>query len=111
MLARLLGNDAAAVQCTYFQKSAQANWLVPVHQDLSVPVRERVSHPALDGWSIKEGVVLVQPPIAVLERLLVMRPLLLHASSQAQGTGRRRVLHGLFGPRTLPFGLQWAAMR
>lgn len=38
---------------------------------------------------------------------LVMRPLLLHASSKASGTSQRRVLHFLFGPRELPYGLRW----
>ncbi len=39
---------------------------------------------------------------------LLMRPLLLHASSKSSGTSRRRVLHLLFGPPQLPLGLQWA---
>ncbi|MGM9480680.1 phytanoyl-CoA dioxygenase family protein [Roseateles sp. NT4] len=39
---------------------------------------------------------------------LLMRPLVLHASSKAtSATGRRRVLHFLFGPLELPFGLRW----
>lgn len=38
---------------------------------------------------------------------LLMRPLVLHASSKASAHGRRRVLHFLFGPRELPFGLRW----
>ena len=149
-----------AVQCTYFEKSRDQNWLVPVHQDLSIPVRERVEHPALRGWSEKEGGLFVQPPLALLEQLvalrvhldpcmeqdgplqfvpathtlgkiaaeraaaikqagpvvtctlapggvLMMRPLALHASSKAAGTSRRRVLHFVFGPRTLPYGLRW----
>lgn len=40
--------------------------------------------------------------------VLLMRPLVLHASSKARnGQGRRRVLHLLFGPPELPHGLQW----
>jgi hypothetical protein len=39
---------------------------------------------------------------------LVMRPLLIHASHRAVRPGQRRVLHFLFGPRDLPFGLRWA---
>ena len=35
---------------------------------------------------------------------LVLRPLLLHASSKASGTSRRRVLHYVFGPCELPYG-------
>jgi ectoine hydroxylase-related dioxygenase (phytanoyl-CoA dioxygenase family) len=149
-----------AVQCTYFEKSVDSNWLVPVHQDLSIPVRARVDHPALRGWSEKEGALFVQPPVELLETLvavrvhldpcletdgplqfvpgthtrgridageasrlkqagpvvtcaverggaLVMRPLALHTSSKATGTSRRRVLHFVFGPPVLPYGLQW----
>lgn len=54
-IAGLLPEDAVAVQCTYFEKSLSRNWLVPIHQDLSIPVAARVEHPALRGWSEKEG--------------------------------------------------------
>jgi hypothetical protein len=42
---------------------------------------------------------------------MLMRPLLLHASSKASGASRRRVLHFLFGPPHLPLGLAWAHAR
>lgn len=41
--------------------------------------------------------------------LLIMRPLLLHASSKAtRPEGRRRVLHFLFGPREPGYSLHWS---
>ncbi len=39
--------------------------------------------------------------------VLVMSPQLLHASSKIVGSRPRRVLHFLFGPVALPFGLRW----
>lgn len=39
--------------------------------------------------------------------VLVMRPLLLHASSRALAPGHRRVLHFLFGPESPGYGLEW----
>jgi len=39
--------------------------------------------------------------------VLVMRPLLLHASSKSTIPAPRRVLHFLFGPAQLPHGLAW----
>lgn len=39
--------------------------------------------------------------------VLLLRPLLLHASSKSSGSSRRRVLHFLFGPRELPQGMRW----
>ena len=67
--------DAVAVQCTYFEKSADRNWLVPIHQDLAIPVARRVEHPALRGWSHKEGSLFVQPPADVLAQLVAVRTL------------------------------------
>lgn len=150
---------ARAVQCTFFEKSAARNWLVPTHQDLSIPVSRRVDHPALSGWSEKERAIFVHAPDQVLEQMLavrvhvdhcspedgplrivpgshelgrvepaqaaiagrtagvvvpakrgdalLMRPLVLHASSKSSGSGLRRVLHFLFGPEALPYGLAW----
>ena len=39
--------------------------------------------------------------------VMVMRPLLLHASSKATADIPRRVLHFVFGPSSLPEGLSW----
>lgn len=158
-IAACVPENAIVVQCTLFEKSSDKNWLVPVHQDLSIPVAERVDSEALRGWSNKEGRIYVQPPAEVLADLvavrlhldpcgiddgpmivvpgshtrgvisaadavtartagetacpvntggvLIMRPLLLHRSSKSTGTSRRRVLHFVFGPPVLPFGLRW----
>src|SRR5262245_26667498 len=43
----LLAGDAVAVQCTLFDKSPAKNWLVALHQDRSIPVRDRVESPQL----------------------------------------------------------------
>jgi ectoine hydroxylase-related dioxygenase (phytanoyl-CoA dioxygenase family) len=42
--------------------------------------------------------------------VIVMRPLLLHASSKPTNPSTRRVLHFLFGPTALPQGLEWHRM-
>ena len=162
LLADLIPQGHLAVQCTYFEKSRDTNWLVALHQDLAIPVQRKLEHPALKGWALKDATHFVQAPPQVLEQLvavrvhledcgpddgplrvvpgshamgvidsaaalqlrdergelacpaaqgaaLVMRPLLLHASSKASGSSRRRVLHFLFGPAQLPYGLAWAA--
>ena len=44
---------------------------------------------------------------ALLGGALVLKPLLLHASSKARVALQRRVLHFVFGPRVLPLGLEW----
>jgi Phytanoyl-CoA dioxygenase (PhyH) len=145
---------------TLFENSR--NKLACMHQDLSVPVAERVDSLECTGWSEKEGDLFVQPPQKITESLvavrphldpclaedgalrvvpgshrsgrlslaevarlraergetpvpaeqgsaLVMRHLLLHASSKAI-VPTRRVLHFVFGPPEPPFGLRWGTV-
>ncbi|TGD76247.1 phytanoyl-CoA dioxygenase [Mangrovimicrobium sediminis] len=146
----LLPPDARAVQCTYFLKTADKNWLVPLHRDRSIPVQEQFAATDWTGWSRKEGTWFAVPPDRVLRQLvavrlhleensadngalevlpgshrnsagsgsriacpvpaggaLVMKPSILHASSRLS-SGRRRVLHFLYGPASLPAPAQWA---
>ena len=69
----LLPKRAVAVQCTLFSKTSERNWLVPPHQDLSIPVSQRVDGSECTGWSEKDGDLFVQPPIKVLENLVAIR--------------------------------------
>jgi len=158
VLAPVLAPDLVALQCICFEKSAELNWLVSVHQDLSFPVQGHTAHPDWKAWSSKGGTTYVQPPVPVLDQLLavrlhldacgagdgplvvvpgshrqgviapevavslraqekacpaaagdalLMRPLLLHRSSKALGSSRRRVLHFVLGPRHLLDGMGW----
>jgi hypothetical protein len=159
-LSGILSTDVIPVQCTLFVKSIESNWLVSLHQDLSIPVAERVNSPGCQGWSEKEGELFVQPPVSVLDTMLalrlhlddcnlrngalrvvpgshrlgrlttseairekdergevcievprggamLMKPLLLHASSKVSIDSTRRVLHFVFAPAELPGALRW----
>ncbi len=146
-----------------FDKTPDANWTVPWHQDRSIAVRERIETDGYGPWSTKAGVVHVQPPIEVLQQMVtlrlaldscgydngplrivpgthtrlltaaevddrtrsttavpsgralicrrgdavLMRPLVLHASSPATSPDHRRVLHLEYGACALPGGLRW----
>ena len=155
-----LGPGSVLVRAQFFDKTPEANWKVPWHQDLTIAVRERREAPGFRVWTMKEGIPHVQPPIEVLERMLIVRvhldscppengpllvlpgthslgrlapedirrlrervppetcaaeaggvvlirPLLLHASGKAESPGHRRVLHLEFATGSLPGGLQW----
>jgi ectoine hydroxylase-related dioxygenase (phytanoyl-CoA dioxygenase family) len=80
-----------AIQCTLFIKSTEKNWLVSLHQDLSIPVGERVDSPLYSGWSEKERQLFVQPPVSFLERMLVIR---VHLDDCDQRNGALRVVPG-----------------
>lgn len=155
-----LPKNYGAIQCTYFEKSQETNWLVALHQDLSVPVANKFDHPDFQRYSNKGRHLYLQAPDYILRdfialrlhledctiedgalgvlpgshlhgRLsnqrvaelkqqgnlllcpvkcgaaLLMRPLLLHMSSKAQGQSKRRVLHFLFAPRPTVEGLNY----
>jgi hypothetical protein len=63
-LREFLPANPRAVQCTLFAKTAESNWLVGLHQDLSIPVAEWVESAVCSGWSQKQGDTFVQPPTA-----------------------------------------------
>lgn len=161
-LAPLLGSSFLAVRGLFFDKTESANWPVLWHQDLSLAVKEQCDQPGWQNWSVKRGVLHVQPPAAILAQMitvrlhlddcgsdngplrviagshtsgilsrdairaraqtgdeqpvlakagsaLLMRPLILHASSPASRPRHRRVLHLEFAPAgLLPTGLNWA---
>jgi ectoine hydroxylase-related dioxygenase (phytanoyl-CoA dioxygenase family) len=156
----VLGPRCFAVRAILFDKTPEANWKVAWHQDLTIAVRHGRCVVGFTAWSEKQGVVHVQPPVPVLERILamrvhlddcqaengplrvlpgshregrldaaaihrwkargsdvqcvvgqgglvLMRPLLLHASSEARIAGQRRVLHLEFAADELPGNLEW----
>lgn len=156
----VLGAECFAVRGILFDKTPDANWKVAWHQDLTIAVRERRDVEGFGPWSEKAGIAHVQPPAAVLERMLtvrvhldpcgiqngpvqviagshlhgrmspeqvdawrereaaipctspvggalVMRPLLLHASSPSTVPDHRHVVHLEFGAGELPGGLEW----
>jgi hypothetical protein len=156
-----LPQEPLAVRAIYFNKSAEANWLVTWHQDMTIAVSERVEIPGFGPWTVKEGVPHVQPPFKCLEQMiavrihlddadanngalkvlpgthnlgrlspeqiqdlrstnkehlceasagdiLLMRPLLLHASSRSEDERPRRVLHIEYAGFDLPNGLSWS---
>ncbi len=159
-IASLLALDSVAVQCTYFNKSAEMNWGVAVHQDTVVPMHVAANAAGFRNLTYKEGIAHAQPPREVLEAMLavrvhldendatngplrvvpgshrngivsdthcrlvaskteeeqclvarggalLMRPLLLHASSKLTGTKPRRVLHLVYAPRQLAVDARW----
>ena len=158
----ILGENAFLVRSLFFDKTPEANWKVAWHQDITIAVQTKIETPGIGPWSMKDGVIHVQPPPRVLENMLtirvhldecdmengppqvlrgshgkgklnakeieawrdsvepvaciapkggalLMRPLLLHASSAARVPRHRRVVHLEFSAKKLPKGLQWAA--
>jgi ectoine hydroxylase-related dioxygenase (phytanoyl-CoA dioxygenase family) len=157
----ILGPKAKVVRGILFDKTGTANWKVPWHQDVTIAVGRRFEAVGFGPWSTKEGVLHVQPPAKILEKMisirihlddcpqengalrvipgshrsgrlpasledgslggkpvvvcalrsggvLLMRPLLLHASSAAAAPAHRRVIHFDYASAELPVGMGWA---
>ncbi len=79
------------VRGIFFDKTADSNWKVPWHQDLTIAVREKVDAPGFSGGSIKDGVRHVQPPVSILEQMCTVR---IHLDDCDQENGALEVLPG-----------------
>ena len=91
IMARILGEEAFLVRATLFDKTPEANWKVPWHQDVTIAVKERRDTPGYGPWSIKSGISHVQPPAHVLERMLTIR---IHIDPCPATNGALRVMPG-----------------
>ena len=156
----ITGKKARVVRAIFFDKTPEANWKVPFHQDLTITVRERKEVKGFVLWTTKANIWHVQPPAPIIENIvalrvhldntnesngalrvvagshrfgrlsaeqiemlkvtgeivhcpvakngaMLMRPLLLHASSAATNAFHRRVIHFEFSAVELPDNLEW----
>lgn len=87
----VLGENCFAVRGLFFDKTPDANWLVPRHQDLTIAVAKRGEVEGFGPWSQKDGVPHVQPPREVLESMLSVR---LHLDECDESNGALRVVPG-----------------
>jgi len=87
----LLGQGYRLVRGLFFDKTAKANWPVAWHQDLTLAVQRCQDQAGWTNWTIKRGVVHVQPPAEVLGRMVTMR---LHLDDCPAENGPLRVIPG-----------------
>jgi hypothetical protein len=77
------------VRALFFDKTADANWRVAWHQDLTIAVVEKIETPGFEGWSIKENIVHVQPARKILEGMATIR---LHLDDCSADNGALKVI-------------------
>jgi ectoine hydroxylase-related dioxygenase (phytanoyl-CoA dioxygenase family) len=80
----ILGVPPLPVRAILFDKTPASNWYVTWHQDLSIPVKNKVDSEGYGPWSMKDGILHVQPPAAILEQMVSLR-IHLDACSEANG--------------------------
>jgi hypothetical protein len=84
-----LKTTAKAVRAIYFDKSPETNWLVPWHQDLTIAVNSQTDVQGFGRWSVKDGIPHVQPPIAMVQKMVTVR---IHLDDADETNGALRVL-------------------
>lgn len=87
----LLGQAAVPVRAVIFDKTSEINWTVAWHQDRTIAVRERRETDGFGPWSTKDGIVHVEPPVAILERMVTLR---LHLDDCGEGNAPLKVAVG-----------------
>jgi ectoine hydroxylase-related dioxygenase (phytanoyl-CoA dioxygenase family) len=79
------------VRALFFDKTPDANWFVSWHQDLTIAVNERIETEGCGCWSVKQGIVHVQPPQSILEGMVALR---LHLDDCNAENGALKVVPG-----------------
>jgi ectoine hydroxylase-related dioxygenase (phytanoyl-CoA dioxygenase family) len=79
------------VRTILFNKTPNTNWYVTWHQDKTVSVSEKFDDLEWKNWSVKEGVLHVQPPLAVLENMVTIR---IHIDDTNRNNGCLKVISG-----------------
>lgn len=69
----LIGAPAQPVRAILLDKSDEANWAVGWHQDRTIAVRDRREVEGYGKWTLKAGMTHVEPPFAMLQRMVTAR--------------------------------------
>lgn len=87
----LAGIAARPVRVLAFDKTPDANWHLPWHQDRVIAVRNRVDLVGFGTWTVKGGQPHVEAPASLLETMFNLR---LHLDDCDAGNGALKVLLG-----------------
>jgi hypothetical protein len=88
---KVLGSGATPYRATLFEKSGQANWLVPWHQDTALPLIDSFDAQGWGPWSRKAGILYAQAPEWALSRVVALR---VHLDPSTPENGPLRVIPG-----------------
>ena len=97
----LLPSNFIPVRSILFDKTPDENWPVAWHQDLTIAVKEKIAVKGYGPWSTKDGVTHVQPPAAILEKMLTIR---IHLDDTPETNGALRVIAGSHLKGKIPTG-------
>ena len=88
---RSLAPQAVPVRVVAFNKSEDANWGVPWHQDRVIAVAEKHEVAGYKNWTKKSGTWHCEPPQSVLDEMLFVR---VHLDGTDQSNGAMEIAVG-----------------
>ena len=71
--ATTIGPLARPVRAVLFDKTPATNWSLGWHQDRTIVVETRAPTEGFGPWTVKAGLIQVEPPFALLERMVTLR--------------------------------------
>jgi hypothetical protein len=71
--ASVLGPACRPVRAILFDKTQATNWALGWHQDRTIVVTERVEVDGFGPWTVKNGLVHVEPPFQLLAGMVTLR--------------------------------------
>jgi hypothetical protein len=71
--ASILGPECLPVRAILFDKNADQNWSLGWHQDRTIAFRHRIDVDGFGPWSVKSGMVHVEPPFDLLASMVTVR--------------------------------------
>jgi ectoine hydroxylase-related dioxygenase (phytanoyl-CoA dioxygenase family) len=87
----LTGDAARLVRVIAFDKTPEANWFVPWHQDRAIALAGRHDLAGFGPWTIKDGLVHAEPPVALLDAMVTLR---IHLDDCTEDDGPLEVARG-----------------
>jgi hypothetical protein len=88
---RFGGAGMFPVRALLLEKAPSTNWRLAWHQDRVIAVEERAEAPGFDRWTVKDGQIHVQPPQAIMDKLVTIR---VHADDVDLNNAPLRILRG-----------------
>jgi hypothetical protein len=71
--ARVLGEACQPVRAILFDKTADTNWSLAWHQDLTIAVAKRIDVDGFGPWTVKSLLLHVAPPFELLAGMVTLR--------------------------------------
>lgn len=69
----LIGKPARPVRAILFNKTAANNWPLGWHQDRTIAIAARHEVEGFGPWTVKQGLLHVEPPVAVIAGMITVR--------------------------------------